>query len=129
MEQAKYYPQGGNPNNPLKEIKRQITQINWDNRNTITGIPSKGHRVVELFKMLQPGDMNEPNSNNKTPPHYVFAGVGEEESMPGTWEIRYCIFCKNGNVSRFKITVLWLGEWKSRLKEMSSIVEVNAEML
>lgn len=129
MDGAKYYPHNGNPNTPLKEIRRQLSPIDWDNMNTESGIPPKGHRVVEIFRMIQPGEMNDPNSSKTTTPTYFFAGLNKEESNPGTWNICYSIYSKNSEVFKFELTVSWSGEWKPRLKEMSSVIDINIKSL
>lgn len=90
------------------------------------GIPSK----IQLFNIVNPNNVGTPQtSDNNQKSLIVFNGCDLNNSQlhSGCWEIDYYISCKNGDVSKFVVTIDWNGDFKSRATDMKEVLTVKIE--
>ncbi len=88
------------------------------------GIPNK----VKLFGIINPNSVGTPQSgtdNQKSQITFNGCELKSSQSEKGLWEIDYFITCKNGDVSKFAISIEWNGEFKSRVSDMMDVLIVQ----
>lgn len=93
------------------------------------GIPKQ----IWLFRIDNPNSYGTPSSSNAqiVQPHLQLNGMKlkDNQSEKGIWEIIYYISNNESGHSRFKLTIEWNGEWKTRKTEMTDVLKVNFETL
>ena len=111
-----------------KSIKSSYKQLYWTSQNVDIpiGIPSK----IRLFEIINPNSVGTPSSEqNIKKPSINFNGCNfkKHQTEKGVWIFEYYISCKNGEVKKFKATIEWNGEFKSRATDMADILTVTIE--
>lgn len=110
----------------VKDLKNR--QMRWVSAEVDmpVGIPSK----IKLFEIVNPNSVGTPQAgSNNQKSRITFNGceLKNSQSEKGFWEIDYFISCKNGNVSKFIVSVEWNGEFLSRATDMVDVLKVQIE--
>ena len=110
----------------IKNIQRK--PLNWifSSVDIPVGIESK----IKLFDIVNPNANGFPTEGeDKIPAKINLNGCLTELNKPkgGFWEIYYYVTCKNGDASKFCLTIEWNGEFKGRATEMLEIL--NTEII
>lgn len=110
----------------LKNLKNK--QLKWTSIEVDMpiGIPSK----IKLFEIVNPGNIGTPQTDvNEQKSRISFNGCELKASCSekGIWIIEYFISCKNGEASKFIVTIDWNGEFKSRATDMVEVLKVQIE--
>lgn len=118
----------GKSKTAIKSIKSsKNNQLRWTSQQVDIpiGIPNK----IRLFEIVNPNSVGTPVKAATTIPKISFNGLELKKyhSEKGYWAIEYYISCKNGNVSKFVLTVDWNGEFKSRATDMAEVLKVQIE--
>ena len=126
ISDAKY----GKSKQNAKSIKSSYKQLFWTSQNVDIpiGIPSK----IRLFEIINPNSVGTPTSSseqNTKKPSINFNGCNlkKHQTEKGVWIFEYYISCKNGEAKKFKATIEWNGEFKSRDRDMADVLTVTIE--
>lgn len=117
----------GKTTSNIKTIKNaRKKQIHWlaAEVDMPVGIPNK----LKLFEIVNPNSVGTPQpGNNNIAPKILFNGCDLTDNYvkKGYWEVAYFITCKNGEVSKFNLSVEWNGEYKSRATEMTEVLKIQ----
>ena len=109
--------------NSLKNKQLKWTSVEVD---MPIGIPSR----IRLFEIVNPNSMGTPQDGlSKRKSRISFNGCELKSHYleKGVWVFDYFITCKNGEVSKFGITIEWNGEFKSRATDMADVLKVQIE--
>lgn len=111
------------------ESKRKLT---WEAAKV--DIPVRIPKQILLFKIDRPNSYGTPTAqvNNQTPQCHLFLNgmkLRDNMSEKGVWEITYYINNLETGHSRFRLTIDWNGEWKTRKTEMADVLKVKFEIL
>lgn len=103
-------------------------KVPWEGEERVTLFQSIPIKVL-LFKIIPPNNSGTPDNNgdNKEKAKFLLSGyeLKDKYSHKGYWEISYYIAYDSGDHHRFKITIEWDGEWKTRQKEMKEVLQVK----
>ncbi len=86
-------------------------------------IPSK----IKLFDIVNPNSVGTPQDGVDLESTISFNGCELKPSQvkKGVWNVSYYITCKNGDVTKFNVTIDWNGEFKSRATDMSEVLKIQ----
>ncbi len=112
----------------VKSIKAPYKQLFWTSQNVDIpiGIPTK----IRLFELANPNSIGTPSSEQSIKkPSINFNGCDfkKHQTEKGVWIFDYYITCKNGEAKRFKATIEWNGEFKSRAADMTDVLTITIE--
>ncbi|MBR4583329.1 MAG: hypothetical protein IKO34_05895 [Bacteroidales bacterium] len=111
----------------IKPLKNE--QMTWMSSSEVdmpVGIPSK----IKLFDIMNPNRLGTPQpEDNNQKPQISFNGcdLNNLQIHNGYWMVDYFISCKNGEASKFVVTIEWNGEFKSRATDMEDVLIVKIE--
>lgn len=101
----------------------------WTSDNVIlpVGVPNR----LVLFTINNPGLFGTPSESSQQKPKILFNGceLSDHYLEKGCWELDYFITYQNGGVKKFRLTIEWNGDFKSRKTEMKEVLLVNMEEL
>lgn len=111
------------------ESKRKLT---WEAHRV--DVPVNIPKQVMLFKIDKPNAYGTPSASNNPQGaqcHLQLNGMKLRDNMSekGVWEITYYISNLETGHTRFRITIDWNGEWKTRKTEMVDVLKVKFDTL
>lgn len=111
------------------ESKRKLT---WEASKV--DVPVNIPKQVMLFKIDKPNAYGTPSASNNPQGvqcHLQLNGMKLRDNMSekGVWEITYYISNLETGHSRFRLTIDWNGEWKTRKTEMADVLKVKFDTL
>lgn len=111
------------------ESKRRLT---WESGKV--DIPVNIPKQVLLFKIDKPNAYGPPSATGVQQGvkcHLQLNGMKLRDNMSekGIWEITYYINNNETGHRRFRISIDWNGEWKTRKTEMADVLKVKFEAL
>lgn len=111
------------------ESKRKLT---WEAPRV--DVPVSIPKQVLLFKIDKPNAYGTPFSSNSQQGvqcHLQLNGMKLRDNMSekGVWEITYYINNVETGHKRFKLTIDWNGEWKTRKTEMIDVLKVKFDTI
>ena len=111
------------------ESKRRLT---WESGRV--DVPVNIPKQVLLFKIDQANAYGTPSSSGNQKGvqcHLQLNGMKLRDNMSekGVWEITYYINNFETGHTRFRLTIDWNGEWKTRKTEMADVLKVKFETL
>jgi len=118
----------------LKDITDtgQKSKLMWDSPKV--DVPVNIPKQILLFKIDKPnayGTPSEAGAPQNTPCHLQLNGIKLKDncSEKGIWEVTYYINNNEIGHLRFKLSIDWNGEWKTRKTEMIDVLKVKFETL
>ena len=118
----------------MKEISEMESKrkLYWDAAKV--DIPVDIPKQVWLFKIDQPNAYGTPSAsgvNHTSQSHLQINGLKlkDNKSEKGIWEITYYIRNNEVDHSRFKLTIEWTGEWKTRKTEMIDVLKAKFDII
>lgn len=115
----------------LRDITDANTKKKLDWGADKVDIPISIPKQIILFTIDTPNTYGTPNSSELSNCSLNLNGMKlkDNHSKKGYWEICYYISNTETDHKRFKLTIEWTGEWKTRKTEMLECLKTNFEVL